>query len=421
MKAAVIGGDAAGLTIAWLLSLEMETHLYEATARLGGSLGSHVFSYKDRIVQAERGETYYFLPQHHKVQSLMDYLNIYTEPRAAPYLYYDHFTVESLPFRGLRFHRFAPFVNQRISRGLMRFAHKTRHGCVHGYYPTNLMFKQYLAGLGLQAQVVVDMLPSLMGMLWHYPHAEALVASAETYIRFLDENGMLQMDRPPAMRFLPHGFDGYIHKMLFKGRFFHHLNHPIRQVRREENAIRITNEARESVAYNQVILSCPADEALSLLNPISDNERSILETIQYASLPFLLHQDSELIPRQRQRQLPLFILQPYRANREIDCAYHINLGLMQDSDIPLHLSAQCAAPPKTEKILLRGAWRKPQNTRTVHQAMQNLDELQGKGGIWYCGSHTYSDTSPMTTGIGAALAVAEKMKLRLPFRAAAAG
>ena len=393
----------------------MEVRLYEKSERLGGPLGNYVFSRQDRTLQVERGETYYFLPYHRKIQALLDYLNIYTEPRATSYLYYDYYAAQSLLFSNPSFNRFSPFVNGRITRNLNRFLHKTLHSCIQGDYPTNLMLKQYIAGLNIQSQEANEILPSLIGLLWHHSREEALSASAETCIRFFDTNGMLQTNRINTIRFLPQGFEGYINKMLFKGRFSHHLNHPIRTVRREENSISVKSESGESAKYDQVILACSADKALSLLDPISDDERNTLENIQYASSPVFLHQDSDFIPRQPQREAPLFILQPYPIKRGTDCAYHINLGLMQEQDISLYLSAQCAKPPEKEKILLEGIWRKPKNTRTVFQAIQNLEALQGQGGVWFCGSHTYNDTSPMTIGIDAALDLAEKMKLKLPF------
>ncbi len=410
MKAAVIGGNATGLTFAWLLSHQMEVDLYEKQDRLGDSLGKYVFSHQGRTIQLERNTTHYFPAYHNKIDALFRYLNLYTEPLAASYLYVgkNPFSAESLFFTHPHFHRVAPLSNQRIQQAMKRFIAKLLYNCKQNIYPTNLMLKQYMASLNLKGEISNIILPSLMGLLWQSSQTEMLNMPAETIVRFLHTSGLLNPNT--HMRCIPAGFESYINKMLFKGRFRCYLSRPIAKITRQEGAILLRDNKGNPLNYDQVFLACRIDQIPPLLESISDEEHSILTSIQYTNVSYYLHQDETIIPQLDGRQ-PLFILEPYDIRRGNDCAYHINLSLMQNIDVPLYLSAQCNRPPAVEKTLLHSQWHKPQNMRTVSQAAHQLDLLQGSGGIWYCSN--YQDNSTMTTGIGAALALADKMKLEI--------
>lgn len=415
MKAAVIGGGAAGLTLAWLLSREMEVDLYERKDRLGDSLGSYVFSYQGKATQIERNTTYYFPSYHHKIDALFRYLNLYTEPLAASYLYLGQnpFAAKSLLFNRPRFHGFAPFGNQQIQHTIKQFIRKTVHNCKQNIYPINLMLKQYMSGINLKGQTTSTILPSLIGLLWQYSQAEVLGMAAENITRFLYTSGLLNAKLPTPMRFIPAGFESYINRVVFKGKFTCHVNRPIKKIKRQEHSVLIKDEKGKSLSYDQVFLACRADKILSLLDSPSNEEHNALTAIQYAAVSYYLHQDETIIPHLSGQSPPLFTLEPYDIKHGSDCAYHINLGLMQDANIPLYISAQCNRPPAEEKTLLHHQWHKPQNTRTVLQAMQQLNKLQGLGGVWHCSND--NDTSDMTTGISAALSLVEKMELKLPF------
>lgn len=409
MKAAVIGGNATGLTLAWLLSHQMEVDLYEKEDRLGDSLGKYVFPHQGQTIQIERNTTHYFPSYHNKIDTLFRYLNLYTEPLAASYLYAGAtpFAAKSLFFTHPHFHRFTLLSNQQVRQATKRFIAKTLHNCKQNIYPINLMLKQYMASLNLKGQAANILLPSLTGLLWQSSQAEMLNMPAETIVRFLHTSGLLKTGC--QIRCIPAGFESYINRVLFKGRFRYHLGRRIKKITRQEGSILLKDYRGRSLNYDQVFLACRTDKVAPLLDSLSDEEHSILTNIQYTTISYYLHQDETIIPQTYGN--PLFILEPYDIRRGNDCAYHINLSLMQAIDIPLYLSAQCNHPPAAEKTLLQDQWYRPQNMRTVSQASQQLELLQGSGGIWYCGN--YYDSSDMTTGIGAALALADKMKLEL--------
>jgi len=401
MKVAVIGGNATGLTLAWLLSHQMEVDLYEKQDRLGDSLGKYVFSHQEKTIQIERNPTHYFPTYHNKIDALFRYLNLYTEPLAASYLYGGKtpFSAESLFFTRPHFHRFAPLSNQQIQQTMKRFTAKALYNCKQNIYPINLMLKQYMTSLNLKDQIYNSILSSLMGLLWQSSQTEMLNMPAETIVRFLHTSGLLNANT--QMRCIPAGFESYINKMLFKGKFRYYLGWPIKNITRQEGSVRLKDHKGKSLNYDQVFLACRIDQALPLLESLSDEEHSILTSIKYTTVSYYLHQDETIIP-QLDGQQPLFILEPYDIRRGNDCAYHINLRLMQNIDVHLYLSAQCPHPPAAEKILLHDQWHRPHHMRTVSQAAHQLDLLQGSGGICYCSN--YHDNSNRTTGIVSALA-----------------
>lgn len=416
MKAAVIGGDTAGLTIAWLLSTEMEVDLYEESDRWGSFLGNLSFPQQGETVQVERGETYFFPSYHRDIQSLLDHLNIYTEPRLASYIYTGQypFSARSLLFSDPKFHSFAPFANKKISQGINTFIRRVSYHKAKKIPPTNLMLKQYMSGLNIEAAVMNEVLSSLLGLMFHYPRDEVVTLPAGHCLDFLAQSDLLNSSIAHPIRFIPSGFDSYINKMLFKGKFVPYLNHPITKVSHRKNILSLSDKEGNNLNYDQIVFCCSAKTTMALLDPLRDEERNALKEIHHTSLPFFLHQDSSIV----QTQGTLFTLQPYQIKRGTACAYHTNLALLQNmpAQTPLYLSANCWQKPAAEKTLLVNRWRRPQNSRTMTQAVRHIEnKLQGQDGIWYCSNHTYNDTSPMTTGIGAALALAEKMRIPLPF------
>ena len=419
MKAAVIGGDAAGLTIAWLLSAEMEVDLYEKGERLGGSLGKILCDGKGQTFEVERGETYFFPSYHKNILRLLNHLNIYTEPQDASYGYRGEtpFSAASFLFSNPK-HKHS-FSFRKIESSIVSFMKRAVYDTKERIAPTNLMLKQYLMGLNIEPVVMNEILPAFFGLLWHCRLDEAREISAERCLNFLAGSNLLNRTAAHEIRFIPAGFEIYINKLLFKGSFTVHRKRQIKKVRHHESIISITDEKNNTLDYNQVIISCSADKILALLEDLKEEERNLFKAVVYSSLPFVLHQDTNILPQDPNARKKVFVIEPYNTKRGPDCAYHINLALIQNAprELPLYLSANYQRQPATDKIFLTGEWRKPKNSRTVTQAVENIKEnIQGRNGIWFCGNYIYDDTSEMTTGIGAALHLAKKMNLSLPFR-----
>jgi uncharacterized protein len=78
-----------------------------------------------------------------------------------------------------------------------------------------------------------------------------------------------------------------------------HLRRGVRQVRREQGAVCVTDDSGQTQRYDRVILACHADQALGMLADADNQERALLGEFKYQPNAALLHTDEAVMPETR--------------------------------------------------------------------------------------------------------------------------
>ena len=116
---------------------------------------------------------------------------------------------------------------------------------------------------------------------------------------FLSNHQMLQANNRPVWRVLKGGSRTYVDKLvdLLGDRL--KLNHPIKQVVRNNQQVSLTMPDGTEQIFDEVILACHADQSLRLLSSPTPEEKELLESFPYQANRVTLHSDDSVIPKRR--------------------------------------------------------------------------------------------------------------------------
>jgi hypothetical protein len=138
----------------------------------------------------------------------------------------------------------------------------------------------------------------LAAALWSTPPDRCGEFPAETFVRFLDQHGMLRALRPLAWHTIEGGSRRYVDAVVAQLRASGcelRLATPVTRIART-TGITVVADGRED-RYDRVILATHADTALALLDDPTTDERRVLGAFRYSTNRTVLHTDRAFLPR----------------------------------------------------------------------------------------------------------------------------
>ena len=233
----------------------------------------------------------------------------------------------------------------------------------------------------------------MLGCIWSCPTDQMLRFPVGTMIRFCHNHGLLQVADRPQWHTVAGGSRNYVHKLV-AGIADKRLNCAVRSVRRLPGAGVAVATAHGSEVFDEVVLACHSDQSLALLNASQDarpEERAVLGAIRYQANRTVLHTDATLLPRQRRAWAAWNYARAQDQGREqaaVCLHYLINRlqPLPWQQPVIVSLNPDPARPPQPASVLQSFDVSHPVFDRAAVQAQSLLPQIQGRGGLWFCGA-----------------------------------
>ncbi|XWS53768.1 hypothetical protein CRYUN_Cryun10bG0028600 [Craigia yunnanensis] len=141
--------------------------------------------------------------------------------------------------------------------------------------------------------------------------------------------------------------------------------------------------------YNGCIMAIDAPSALRLLgNQATFEEMRILGAFQYSSSDVFLHRDSNLMPKNQSAWSALNFLSS--TENKACLTYWLNVPQnVAKPSLPFFVTINPDHTPNN--TLLKWSTGHPIPSIAASKASLELDQIQGKRGIWFCGYHFHED------------------------------
>jgi len=259
----------------------------------------------------------------------------------------------------------------------------------------------------------------MAGAIWSCPTAAMLRYPAQTFFRFCDNHGLLQVSDRPQWRTVAGGARSYVGKMA-AGIADVRLNTPVAAVRRLPQGAVIRVEGAAEERFDDVVLACHSDQALRLLADADAGERSLLSAVSWQDNDVVLHTDESFLPRSRSA----WSAWNYHAGgtadggRPVGVSYLISKLQPLPFRQPVIVTLNPARAPRPETVIDRYVYAHPVFDVGSMAAQVRLPQLQGRRNTWYCGAWTgygfHED------GLKAGMAVAAAMGVEAPWLSRAA-
>lgn len=412
MRIAVVGSGIAGLASAWLLSRKHHVTLFEAGSYLGGHTHTHDVTLQGRQYRVDSGFIVHN-PDHYPLLTRMfDQLGVSSQPTTMSFsvqnqasgLEYNAATLDTLFCQrsNLLSPRFIGMV-----RDLMRFYREAP--ALLDTADEGPTLGDYLTQNGYGAAFRDEHLVPMASALWSSPPTQILAFPARYLVQFMANHQMLQISARPQWRVVQGGSNTYVKALRDRWTVQERLNCPVRRVRRDPGGVEIESAAGMEY-FDEVVLACHSDQALTLLTDATAREQSILGAMPYQANETVLHTDASLLPARRKAWAAWNAWLP--RNPDEPCTVSYCMSLLQNIESPepfvVTLNRSDAIDP--DKVLARMQYHHPVYSRASVAAQRRKNEIQGQRHTWFAGA--YWGWGFHEDGMRSAVEVAEALDVR---------
>lgn len=386
MKIAIVGSGIAGLGAARALAREHEVTMFEASARAGG----HVYTVDAGGLAVDMGFIVCNRERYPLMFRMLAELRIETRPTTMS------FSV-SLPTDDLEWgseglssmfadrRRLGSPRHWRFLVEVIRFVRRANRDLERGV-TSQLTLDEYLIAIGASRELRDGFVIPLAAALWSLAPDHCGEFPAETYLRFLDQHGMLRPLRPLAWRTIVGGSRRYVEALLAElgaQRFALELATPVTTVARDRGGVTVVAAGREH-RFDRIIVATHADTALALLAAPTADERRVLGAFRYSSNTTVLHRDPSFLPRRPAAHASW----NYRA--DLDTAQvAVTYSMTRLQGLPADPPYLVTLNPRTRPrdILHEVDFTHPQLDRAALAAQAEVPRLGGVLRTYYAGAH----------------------------------
>ena len=388
MRIAVIGSGIAGLASAWWLDGEHDVTLFEANNYFGGHTHTHDLQL-DGVRMAVDTGFIVFNQQHYPLLSgLFDELGVESQPTTMSFSMRSErsgveYNATSLDGLFCQRHNLLSPRFWGMLRDLRRFYREAPALLEGGDSPT---LGEYLRSQRYGEAFVEEHLLPMASALWSSPTATVRDFPARYLVQFMANHQMLQMTGRAPWRVVKGGSARYIDALRARWQVRERLACPVVKVERTPWEVLVHSTAGIE-SFDEVIMACHSDQALTLLGDASPLEHDVLGAIGYQRNEVVLHTDASLLPRNRKAWAAWNAHVPQDPSAPCTVSYCMNLLQGLPGDTPLVVTLNNSARIDPDKMLRRMQYAHPVHNHAAIAAQQRWAEVQGRRRTWFVGAY----------------------------------
>ena len=391
-KVAVIGSGVSGLACAYLLGPHHKVTLYEADRRLGGHANTVTVEDPDvGPIGVDTGFIVHNDRNYPNLVRLFTELGVHTQPSEMSFGVHDRVT--GFAYRATNpatlLARPANAFDPRLWNMLVDLVRFFRQGrrFLAAPDPTITIGEFLERGRYSDTFLRLHLLP-MGAAVWSTSPDDFAQFPAATLLRFLDNHGLLSIGDRPNWRTVTGGTSRYVDKLATRLRITGRvvLGHPVVSVRRTPEA---SNQTEITTAdgvepYDAVILACHSDQARQLLADLTPTEDDVLGAIADRSNEAGLHTDTSVLPPYRRA----WAAWNYHAGTDASTPT-LTYDMTNLQRIPGNRRYLVTINPTDQPSgeIARVRYAHPQYTVDAIAAQQRFDDINGNGGIYFCGAY----------------------------------
>ncbi len=402
LDVAVVGGGVAGVTAAYCLMDRHRVTLYERNDYLGGHTHTVLVEDpgRDEPIPVDTGFIVCNDVTYPTFLTLLKELGVET---AATTMSFSHTELPGgASYASTGVGGFFPTKRQALSPahwrmllGIVRFRTKAKRDLLAGRVRGTL--REYLPTLALPEATIHDHVLPMASAIWSSASQDALDFPAETFLRFYNNHGLLDLLAQVRWRYIPGGSHTYM--LAFAGALRRaggviHLQSPVRAIHREAEAVRLLFDRGEA-RHDAVVVAAHADEALAMLADPDEAETEALGAWRYAVNQTTLHTDASFLPPARRTWACWNVTRETPADdphppRHVSVSYWMNRlqrlereGATQDYVVTLNPRR----PVPKDHFLAAMTYQHPGYDARSVASQKTLPHLNGRRRTFFCGSY----------------------------------
>ena len=325
MRIAIVGSGISGLSCAYLLKPKHEVTLFEAGSKAGGHVNTVTTKGNSGTFQVDTGFIVFNEANYPNFVRLLDQLGVQSQPTRMGFsvrsekLSLEYSGENLVGLLGHPRNALDP-LHWKMIRDIFRF-HKAADSPAN---PKETV-RQFNARLKFGKRFHDHFLLPLGSALWSCSTERFADFPMEFVSDFLSNHNMLQAFNRPVWRVIQGGSQTYVDKIIGSLGSSLRLNSPVQKVKRMTDGVSLTFKDGSPQTFDEVILACHADQALTMLEEPSEKERTTLQSFPYEKNTVSLHSDEALLPKRKSARASWNAYLPKEQQEQAVVTYDMNI------------------------------------------------------------------------------------------------
>ena len=390
MKIAVVGSGISGLSAAYYLSKNHQVDLFEKDDHFGGHSHTIDLNISTKKIAVDIGFIVF---------------NFKTYPNLIKFFNENKIEIEksdmsfSVSLRNSMFEYCGKgldgiFVNRsnlfnikflRMFYDIIKFYKKCDH---FDEFNENITLGNFLEKEKLSKEFINYHLIPMVSAIWSMPPYEANQMPLKFFLKFFQNHGLFKLKNRPQWFTVSNRSRSYVQNILSKISGEHFKNYNVNKIKSKSSGIDLYYGGEsEFFNYDKVIIATHADEALSIIDNPTNEEKEILSKFSYRENIAYIHTDKTAMPKNKKAWSSWnSSLKKDEVNKS-SITYWLNLlqNLRCNEDIFLTLNPYFEIDQS--KILKKVKFTHPYFDQSALDHQRELQNLQNKRNILFCGSY----------------------------------
>ena len=390
MKIAVVGSGISGLSAAYYLSKNHQVDLFEKDDHFGGHSHTIDLNISAKKIAVDIGFIVFNFKTYPNLIKFFNENKIEIEKSDMSFSVSLRNTLFEYCGKGLNgiFANRSNLFNLKFLRmfyDIIKFYKKCDH---FDKFDENITLGNFLEKEKLSKEFINYHLIPMVSAIWSMPPYEANQMPLKFFLKFFQNHGLFKLKNRPQWFTVSNRSRSYVQNILSKISGEHFKNYNVNKIKSKSSGIDLYYGGEsEFFNYDKVIIATHADEALSIIDNPTNEEKEILSKFSYRENIAYIHTDKTAMPKNKKAWSSWnSSLKKDEVNKS-SITYWLNLlqNLRCNEDIFLTLNPYFEIDQS--KILKKVKFTHPYFDQSALDHQRELQNLQNKRNILFCGSY----------------------------------
>ena len=228
----------------------------------------------------------------------------------------------------------------------------------------------------------------MVAAIWSMPPHEAKQMPLNFFINFFKNHGLFKLKDRPQWFTVSNRSKTYVDKVINKISGEYYKNYPISKISRNKDNLKVYyGSENEFFNYDKVVIATHANDALSLIENPTKEEKTILSKFKYKKNLAVIHSDNSFMPKNKKAWSSWNSSISNNDIGKISITYWLNLlqNLNIKKNIFLTLNPYYEIPEN--QIYKKIYFTHPYYDHEALKSQKELYSLQNRQNILFCGSY----------------------------------
>jgi predicted NAD/FAD-binding protein len=390
MKIAVVGSGISGLSAAHYLSKKHHVDIFEKDDHFGGH--SHTLDLKigTKKIAVDIGFIVFNFKTYPNLIKFFEENKIEIEKSDMSFSVSVKNTAFEYCGRGLNgiFSNRSNLINFKFLRmffDIIKFYKKCDN---FTEFNEEIILGDYLKKEKLSKEFIDYHLIPMVSAIWSMPPHEATQMPLKFFIKFFQNHGLFKIKNRPQWYTVKNRSRTYVENILSKISGEHFKNYPVKKIKSKTNGVDLYYGGEsEFFDYDKVILATHADEALSIIESPSEEEKKILSNFSYKKNIAYIHTDESIMPKNPKVWSSWNSSIKKGEIEKNSITYWLNLLQNLKCEENIFLTLNPYFEIDQSKIIKKVTFTHPYFDQSALNYQSQLINLQNKRNILFCGSY----------------------------------